>query len=306
MRFYPEISNFSKGVDAAFFFIIGTSLFFLIALTIIIIVFVIRYNRKRHPKPVQIKDNYTLEIAWTVIPLIIVMVMFYFGYVGFMPMRNAPKDAIVIKTEGRMWEWEFTYPNGKKSKDLHIPIDKPVKLLMNSMDVIHSLYIPAFRVKEDLVPGKETMIWFIAQKEGDYNIYCAEYCGLRHSYMISKAVVTEENRYNEWVADFVPSEEKVYPGLDILKKNACIGCHSLDGSKLVGPSFKGIYNAERTVVENGKSVTLIAGDAYISKSILDPNADVVEGYSANLMQSYKGVLNENEIKLIVDYLKDLK
>jgi len=306
MRFYPEISNFVKGVDAAFYFIIGTSLFFLIALTIIMIVFVIRYNKKRHPKAVQIKDNYTLEIAWTVIPLIIVMVMFYVGYVGYMPMRNAPKDAIVIKTEGRMWEWEFTYPNGKKSKDLYVPLNKPVKLVMNSVDVIHSLYIPAFRVKEDLVPGKETMLWFTAQKVGDYNVFCAEYCGLRHSYMISKAVVTEENRYNEWVADFVPNEVKIYPGLDVIKKNACIGCHSLDGSKLVGPSFKGIYNTERNVVADGKTVTVIADDDYISKSIIDPNSEIVVGYSANLMQSYKGVLNDNEIKLIVDYLKDLK
>jgi len=300
MRFYPEISNFVKGVDAAFYFIIGTSLFFLIALTIIMIVFVIRYNKKRHPKAVQIKDNYTLEIAWTVIPLIIVMVMFYVGYVGYMPMRNAPKDAIVIKTEGRMWEWEFTYPNGKKSKDLYVPLNKPVKLVMNSVDVIHSLYIPAFRVKEDLVPGKETMLWFTAQKVGDYNVFCAEYCGLRHSYMISKAVVTEENRYNEWVADFVPNEVKIYPGLDVIKKNACIGCHSLDGSKLVGPSFKGIYNTERNVVADGKTVTVIADDDYISKSIIDPNSEIVVGYSANLMQSYKGVLNDNEIKLIVD------
>lgn len=306
MRFYPEISNFAKGVDTAFYFIIGTSLFFLIALTTIMIVFVIRYNKKRHPVAVQIKDNYTLEIAWTIIPLIIVMVMFYVGYVGYMPMRTAPKDAIVIKTEGRMWEWQFTYPNGKKSRDLYVPLNKPVKLIMTSVDVIHSLYIPAFRVKEDLVPGKESMLWFIAQEEGSYDVFCAEYCGLRHSYMVSKAFVKDEPSYNEWVADFVPNETKIYPGLDILKKNACIGCHSLDGTKLVGPSFKGIYNTERKVVTNGKTQTIIVDDAYISKSIIEPNADVAEGYPANLMQTYKGVLNKDEIKLIIDYLRDLK
>jgi cytochrome c oxidase subunit 2 len=305
MRFYPEISNFVKGVDTAFYFIIGVSLFFLISLTIIMIVFVIRYNHKRHPVAVQIKDNYRLEIAWTIIPLIIVLVMFYFGYVGFMPMRNAPKDSIVIKTEGRMWQWEFTYPNGKKSKDLYVPINKPVKLVMNSVDVIHSLYIPAFRVKEDLVPGKETMLWFIAQKAGDYNVFCAEYCGLRHSYMVSKAIATDEATYNNWVADYV-AEEKTYPGLDIIKKNACIGCHTLDGSKLVGPSFKGIYNTERSIVSNGKTFKVIADDAYITRSITEPNTEVVEGYLANLMQSYKGVLSKDEIKLITDYLRDLK
>jgi cytochrome c oxidase subunit 2 len=306
MRFFPEISNFVKGVDAAFYFIIGTSLFFLIALTTIMIVFVIRYNKKRHPVPVQINDNYPLEIVWTVIPLIIVMVMFYYGYVGFMPMRTAPKDSIIIKTEGRMWEWQFTYPNGKKSRDLHVPLNKPVKLVMNSLDVIHSLYIPAFRVKEDLVPGKETMLWFIAQKEGQYDVFCAEYCGLRHSYMISKAYVNEEVIYNKWVADFVPDETKIFPGLDVIKKNACIGCHSLDGSKLVGPSFKSIYNTERNVVTNGNTRVVIADDAYMLNSIINPNVDVVEGFSANLMQTYKGVLSNDEIQLIIDYLKELK
>jgi cytochrome c oxidase subunit 2 len=306
MRFYPEISNFVKGVDTAFYFIIGVSLFFLIGLTITMIVFVIRFNHKRHPKAVQIKDNYTLEIAWTIIPLVIVLVMFYVGYVGYMPMRNAPKDAIVIKTEGRMWQWEFTYPNGKKSNNLYVPLNKPVKLLMTSPDVIHSLFIPAFRVKEDVVPGKETMLWFKAQELGEYDVFCAEYCGLRHSYMVSKAFVQDENKYNDWVADYKPDEVKVYPGLDIVKKNACIGCHSLDGSKLVGPSFKGIFNTERKISSNGKVSTVVADEAYLTKSIIDPNADVVEGYSANLMQPYKDVLSKEEIQLIIDYLKDLK
>jgi cytochrome c oxidase subunit II len=177
---------------------------------------------------------------------------------------------------------------------------------MNSLDVIHSLYIPAFRVKEDLVPGKETMLWFIAQKEGEYDVFCTEYCGLRHSYMVSKAFVNEEISYDKWVADFVPNETKIYPGLDVIKKNACIGCHSLDGSKLVGPSFKGIYNTQRKVVSNGEVHTVMADDTYITKSIIDPNADVVEGYLANLMQPYKGVLSKDEIQLIIDYLKDLK
>jgi cytochrome c oxidase subunit II len=306
MRFYPELSNFVEGVDRAFFFIIGTSIFFLVGLTITIIVFVIRYNKKRHPKPVQMKDNYKLEVAWTVIPLILVLIMFYYGYVGYMPMREAPDDAITIYTEGRMWEWEFTYPNGKKSKDLYVPVEKPVKLLMTSPDVIHSLYIPAFRVKEDLVPGKETMLWFIAHEKGKYEVLCAEYCGLRHSYMMSYAYVMDEQEYNTWLADYTPDTTQILPGLEVMKKNACMGCHSLDGSKLVGPTFKGIYNAERNVLVNGKPATMIANEKYLEESILNPNAEIVEGYSANLMQSYKGLVNKEELKQMIDYLKQLK
>jgi cytochrome c oxidase subunit II len=306
MRYYQEFSNFAKGVDTAFYFIFGISFFFLIALTTIMIFFVIKYNHKKHPKPVQIKDNYVLEITWTIIPLIIVIVMFYFGYIAFIPMRKAPKDSLIVKTVGRMWEWEFTYSNGKKSKDLHIPVNKPVKLEMNSADVIHGLFIPAFRVKEDLVPGKESMIWFIVNKEGEYNIFCSAYCGLRHSYMISRAIVTDENKYNQWVADYFPSQTKDLPGLDLIRKNACTGCHSIEGKRLVGPAFNGIYGKERKVVSNGQTKSVIADNEYIKRSMIDPNSEIVEGFSPNLMQSYKGVLTDEQIGQISDYLKQLK
>jgi len=302
MSFFPEYSNFVKGVDTAFIIILGISFFFLISLTIIIIVFVIRYHHKRQPKAVQMKDNYVLEITWTIIPLILVLLMFYFGYIGYMPMRNAPDDAMVIHTEGRMWEWEFTYSNGKSSKDLYVPLDKPVKLLMTSADVIHSLYIPAFRVKEDLVPGKETMLWFIAHEIGTYEVLCAEYCGLRHSYMISDAIVLSEEDFNAWLADY-DSTKVEHPGLVILKKNACTGCHSLDGAKLVGPTFKGLYNSQKTVLVDGKSKTIIADDKYIIKAINDPNSEIVDGFSANLMQSYKDILTEDDLNKILDFLK---
>jgi len=306
MRYYPEISNFVKGVDTAFIFILAVSIFFLIALTAIIIYFVFRYHHKKHPKPVQMEDNYKLEVAWTVIPLILVLMMFYFGYIGYMPMRNAPDDALEIKTVGRMWEWEFTYPNGKISRDLYIPLNKPVKLLMTSPDVLHSLYIPAFRVKEDVVPGKETMLWFIAQEIGRYEVYCAEYCGLRHSYMISDAVVMPEEDFEAWLADFTPADTVVHPGLAILRQNACTGCHSLDGVNHVGPTFKGIYNAPKTVIRNGQKFNVIADEDYLLKAIIDPNYEIVEGYAGNLMQSYKGVISDEDIGLMIDFLKTLE
>lgn len=306
MRYLQEYSNFGKGVDFAFLFIIGISIIFLIGLTATIIVFMFKYNRKKNKPAIQMKDNYILETIWTVIPLILVLLMFYYGYVGYAPMTKAPKDAYVIKTEGRMWEWEFTYPNGKQSNDLYIPINKPVRLVMTSPDVIHSLYIPAFRVKEDVVPGRETELWFIAKQLGSYEVMCAEYCGLRHSYMISDAIVVEEADFDKWVADFTKPKIETTAGLNILKKNACLGCHSINGDKLVGPTFKGLYMSNRKVNFNGVIMDVKADSAYISESIFKPNEKIVEGYSPNLMQSYEGMISVEEVDTIVDYLKVLK
>lgn len=306
MNYYPEYSNFVKGVDTAFLFILGVSFFFLIGLTITVIVFIIKYNRKKHPVAIQMKDNMLLETIWTVIPLILVLMMFYYGYIGYMPMRNAPEDAYIIKTEGRMWAWEFTYPNGKTSKDLYVPINKPVKLLMTSPDVIHSLYIPAFRVKEDLVPGQETQLWFIANQIGSFEVLCAEYCGVRHSYMEAKAIVMKDADFNNWVADYSKPKDENAEGLAILKKNSCLGCHSINGDKLVGPSFKAIFEAERNVDVNGSRQKVEANAKYIKESIFEPNAKIVEGFSPNMMQTYKGIISEKEADQIIDYLKELK
>ena len=156
-------------------------------------------------------------------------------------MRNAPKDAMVVKVIAKMWTWEFEYPGNKISKELTVPLNKPVKLEMTSLDVIHSLFIPAFRVKEDVLPKMTTTIWFIPQREGVYEILCAEYCGLRHSYMEAKAKVVSQAGYDAWYAALPLKAASEPEGLAIMKKNACMGCHSLDGTKLVGPSLKGIF-----------------------------------------------------------------
>jgi len=181
---FEGASNFAKGVDSAFLFIFAISIFFLVGISIIMIWFMIRYNRKKHPKAVQIKDNMKLEIAWTIIPFILVMMMFYYGYVVFKPMRIVPEDAMEVNVTGRMWSWTFEYANGKITNELVLPIGKAVKLNLYSPDVIHSLYIPAFRIKEDLVPGKENYMWFIPNIEGSYEILCSEYWCLLKSYKL--------------------------------------------------------------------------------------------------------------------------
>ncbi len=298
-------SNFVEGVDLSFAIILGTSLFFLVAITIVMIYFVIRYRKSKNPNASNIHGNNTLEIIWTVIPTVLVLVMFYFGWMGYKPMREVPEDAIPIKVYGQMWSWSYEYENGKISDKLVVPLDKAVKLDLISRDVIHSFYIPAFRIKEDVVPGANNYMWFIAQEEGSYNVFCAEYCGERHSYMLSTVEVIPETDYLAWLEKSdVPEGE--HPGLTILKRNACISCHSLDGSKLIGPSFKGIYGRKETVLEDGKEYEIIVDDEYIINSTNDPNTQVVKGYTPGLMISYTDQLSDDDRIQIIEYMKTLK
>lgn len=297
-------SNFVQGVDLTFIIILGISVFFLVSITAVMIYFVIRYSRKRNPKATNIAGNNTLEIAWTVIPLILVLVMFYFGWLGFRPMRNVPEGAIQVKAIGQMWSWIFEYENGKKSAELIVPLNKPVKLNLFSRDVIHSLYIPAFRIKEDVVPGKNNYMWFTAQQEGEYDIFCAEYCGTRHSYMLSKVRVLPEAEYNSWLAKSdIPAGE--HPGLTLMKQNACVTCHSQDGSKIVGPSFKGLFGRKEIVIADGIEKEITVDDAYIKRSIYEPHVQVVKGFNPGLMVSYQKQLTEEDIQKIIDYMKGL-
>lgn len=299
---FEGASNFAKGVDNVFLLIFAISFFFLIGISAMMIWFVIRYNRKKHPKAVQMKDNMKLEITWTVIPFLLVMLMFYYGYAAFEPMRAAPKDAIEVKVTGRMWSWEFEYSNGKISNELVLPIKKAVKLNLHSPDVIHGLYVPAFRIKQDVVPGKENFMWFIPNYNGTYEILCSAYCGLRHSFMEAKVRVVSEEEYQKWLAEKSP-EMEVGEGFKVIQNNACTGCHSLDGSVLVGPSFKGLFGSKRVVIENGEEKTVIADSTYIKESILEPDKQVVKGFKPGMMRAYGTVLKEGDIKSIILYFE---
>ncbi len=298
-------SNFVEGVDLAFKVIFGISLFFLVGITAVMLYFVYRYNRKRHPHAEQFKDNNILEITWITIPLILVLLMFYYGYVAFSPQRIVPKDAIPIKVIGKMWSWTFEYECGKQSPILVVPINKAVKLNLHSDDVIHSLYIPAFRIKEDVVPGKQNYMWFIAQQLGEYDVLCTVYCGLRHSYMETKTKVVSEAEYAAWLKA-LPDKSNEPEGLVILKKNACTGCHSIDGTKIVSTSFKGLYGKKEQVVTNGKERSITVDDAYIKSSVYDPDKDLVVGYQKGIMKTYKDLVSEDEMTRIIDYLKSIK
>lgn len=306
-----KASNFVKGVDDTFMLILGISFLFLIGLTLVMLYFIYKYNNKKHPVATQIEGSTTLEIIWTVIPVLLVLLMFYYGWSGWTPMRHPPKDTFNIKVVARMWNFTFEYANGKKSDTLYVPLNKAVKLELNSMDVVHSLYIPAYRIKEDIVPGRKKMSWFIPQTEGNYDLFCAEYCGLNHSYMINLVKVLPQKQFDSWYIDTTKqvaavTDSPTASGQRIMKNIGCFACHSVDGSKLVGPSFKGVYGHAVTVVTGGSEREVTADDAYIKRSIYDPNADVVKGFNKGMMLSYKGQLTDADIAQITEYLKTLK
>ena len=303
---FSEASNVSAEVDKVFAFIILVSLFFLIGITAFIIYTLIRFSRKKGKKPMQFSDNLKLETIWTIIPIILVLLMFYFGWIAFAPMRKAPKDAMRITAIGKMWAWSFDYGNGMISKELVIPLNKAVRLDLKSEDVNHGLFIPAFRVKEDVIPGYNNYLWFIPQYIGNYEILCTQYCGLLHSNMLSKAIVVEQAEYDKWFAELeISSKIPEAEGLIVLRNTGCLACHSVDGTKLVGPTFKGLFGREISVFINKTETKKTADEAYIANSVYNPDIEIAAGFNKGLMKSYTGVLKEEDLKKILDYIKTL-
>lgn len=305
-----EASNFVSTYNVAFYFIVGVSLLLLAGLTLTMVYFIYKYNRKKNLVASQIEGNTPLEIIWTVIPVILSMVMFYFGWVGWKPMNKAPEDSMVVTSVARMWNFSFIYENGKQSPDLIVPVNTPIKINLISLDVIHSLFIPDFRVKTDITPGREKFMWFQPQIEGEYKIFCAEYCGLQHSYMHSNVKVLSQEKFDSWYVDTtkVIAVAGTGPGSEgeaIMRTQGCFACHTPDGSKLIGPSYLNLFGEEQVVIRDGKEVTITVDEAYVRNSIYDPNSEITKGYPRGLMQSYQSTLSEDDILKIIEYLKTL-
>ncbi len=306
-------STFVEGVDNAFILILAFSFFFLIAITGLIIYFIWRYNNKRNPKATQIKDSISLELTWTIIPIFLVLGMFYYGYVGWIPMKRPPEEGLKVTANARMWSFSFQYENGRTSDKLYVPVDSAVIIRLNALDVLHSFYIPAFRVKEDMVPGlTNNRTWFEATKTGTYNLFCTEYCGLQHSYMLSEVVVMEKEEFKIWYED-TTAVAAVAPeganmallGRQLLQSKGCIACHSLDGRDLVGPTYKDAWGTMVNVVTDGQSRQVTYDDEYVIRSIYEPDYDIHEGYRPGQMLSYEGELSDQDIEMIIEFLKTL-
>jgi len=292
----------TEAVDKAFYVIFGISGVALLGITIAMVYLVWRYNRKREPVPISQKDhNVWLEITWTIIPSILVMVMFWYGWEGYLSIRRIPDNAIPVHATARMWSWLFTYENGKTADKLYVPVGQPVKVLLTAEDVLHSFYVPAFRIKRDTVPGMDNYVWFVADRPGSYDLFCAEYCGVGHSAMITTVEAIPSAEFSAWLADKPAVADA---GKTLLQKHGCLGCHSLDGSQLVGPSFQGIGGRQVVVTSNGETRTLISDRDYLKKAILEPGAEIVEGYPA-AMPPYAGRIPEEELEGMLDYLEGL-
>lgn len=303
------ISTYAKDVDEAAWVVFIIVLFLFVITIGSMLYFLYKYRASKNPpeKAKNIKHYTPIEVTWTVIPSILMGIVFYYGLQSLRVQRTMPKDAdaIIIKVLAQRWSWNFEYSNGKKSPELYIPVNKNIKLQMTAPinDVLHSFYVPAFRAKEDIIPGQITKVWFNATTKGEYDIQCAEYCGTRHSFMRSKVIVVDEEEYNEWLNPTTKAISTQPKGLEYIEQYGCTACHTLDGTVLVAPTFKDLYNRQETVITNDQKRTITVDEDYLKNSILHPNKDVVEGFMPNIMPPFDGVIKEEELKEIITYLK---
>ena len=288
----------ARQVDQAFFIILGFSIFILVMITVLMVVFVWKYRYTKHPVAEHIPGSAWLETIWIVVPTLIVLGLFWFGWSSFKAMRTVPDGAMRIHLTSRMFSWSFEYPGGKRSSVLVAPVGVPVRVDMTSADVIHSFYVPAFRIKMDNVPGLTTHIWFQADETGDYDILCAEYCGLRHANMTTLLKVVSQEEFDEWLHGGEMAEK----GKELLQTYGCLTCHSLDGTDGVGPTLKAVSGHAVTVVmPDGTEQEISADREYLKRAILDPAAEVVKGYAPS-MPPYEGQIPEEDLDAMLAYL----
>jgi cytochrome c oxidase subunit 2 len=301
--FQPEqASSIAKSVDQLYLFLTMVTLFFTVLIFSVIFYFMIKY-RRRSPdeRPKAIDGSLPLEILWTVVPTLVVAVIFLWGSVLYFQNAEPPKGAMEIFVTGKQWMWKVEHPEGQREiNELHVPLGRAVKLTMTSEDVIHDFFVPAFRVKKDVLPGRYTSLWFEATKVGTFHIFCAQYCGAFHAGMIGSIIVQEPDEYERWLSGGAPGESMEQAGAKVFQANGCPTCHQADGKGL-GPSLLGVYG-HPVKLTTGESVT--ADDAYMHESIVLPKAKVVQGYTP-IMPSFQGQLTEEQINNLVAYLRAL-
>jgi cytochrome c oxidase subunit 2 len=318
-----QASTMADRVDALFWFLMLVSGFFGLLIAGAIVLFAYRYRRRRSPEYTPelgepVVGSWILEIGWTVVPFIISMFIFTWGASVYFAMAQAPADAIEVYVVGRQWMWKVQHMEGRREiNELHVPVGRAVKLIMTSEDVIHSFFIPDFRVKMDVLPGRYTSLWFEPTREGVYRLFCAEYCGTQHSGMIGRIVVLSRSEYQDWLSGGgaaemalagAPRGEKpslASQGEQLFGRNGCKTCHATTAAERVaasiGPPLYGLFG--RSVpLENGYSV--VAEEQYLRRSILEPMAETVSGYRP-VMPTYAGRLSEEDVMKMVAFIKSL-
>jgi cytochrome c oxidase subunit 2 len=315
----PAASTVADGVDRLHFFVIGVTMLVSLYVFAATAWFCTRYYRKKRGQlTVRLVATGRHE-AITIVSVLGVFILWWvIGFRQYVHMAEPPKDARVVYVDAKQWMWKFTYPGGRSTNDvLTVPIGAPIKLVMTSRDVIHSFYVPAFRTKTDVIPGRYTTVWFEATTLGSYPIWCAEYCGVSHSLMRGEVRVLSENDYAKWEREgrdgatsadcgrgpgSCAGGDLVELGRAVAVRRACVACHTLDGQRHVGPTWSGLYGSERTLADGRR---VIADEAYLTRSMMEPNADLVAGYP-QVMPTYQGLLTAPETGALIELIRSLK
>ena len=302
--FVPESASTQSGkVDALYFYLSGVTVFFTLLIALAIIFFVIRYRRRTpHEVPRPMAGSHTLEMLWSVIPFVIAMSFFVWGAQIFFANSRPPTDALEVYVVGKQWMWKFQHTTGQREiNELHVPVGRKIKLIMATEDVIHDVYIPAFRIKADVVPGKYTTEWFEATKTGRYHLFCAEYCGMNHSGMGGWVVVMEPTEFDNWLSGNVGAQSTATSGHQLFQTLGCASCHGNNGEGGRGPALLGVFNSQ---VQLASGQTVHGDESYIRESILNPQAKIVAGYGP-IMPTFQGVVNEEQMVQLIAYLKSM-
>ncbi len=301
---FPEqASTFAWQVDYLYFYLVAISVFFTVGIVVALFFFVIKYReREKYATPEEIHGSIVLETVWSIIPFVISMTIFLGGAIVYYEQYRPPEDAMPIYVVGKQWMWKIQHETGQREiNELHVPVNRKIKLTMTTEDVLHDFSVPAFRTKADVVPGRYTYLWFEATKPGKYHLYCAEYCGLNHSGMGGYVYVMEQSDFDNWLAGNVSGQTPVEAGRDLFENRlGCASCHA-GGPQQRGAKLEGIYGKEVKFVGGG---TATVNDEYLRNSILNPGSQVVEGFQP-IMPSFKGQVTEEQLISLVAYIKSL-
>ena len=299
--FWPEsASTTAAHVDALYIFLVMVSIIMTVLIYSTLAVFAVRFRRRKGRSAEQIEGSHVLEITWSMIPLGVFLSFFVWGAVIYFQERTPPKDATEVYTVAKQWMWKFEHAEGQREiNELHVPVGRDVKLIMTSQDVIHSFFVPAFRIKQDVLPGRYTTFWFHATKPGTYHVFCAEYCGTQHSGMIGWVVVMEPRDYEAWMSGG-GNQPLAVTGQKLFSELGCITCHRSD-TQGRGPNLAGVFG-KPVLLEDGR--TVIADENYVRESILEPQAKVVKGFKP-VMPTFQGQVSDEQLSALVAYVKSL-
>ena len=300
----PEsASTVAWKVDALYFYLSGVTLFFTLLISAVLIFFVIRYRRRTPyeiPRPVA--GSHKLETIWTIIPFVIAMTMFAWGARVYFEMYKAPENAIEVYVVGKQWMWKLQHATGQREiNELHVPVNRKIKLIMTTEDVIHDFFVPAFRTKADVIPGRYVTLWFEATKTGRYHLFCAEYCGMNHSGMIGSVIVMEPREFDDWLSGNVGSTTPAAAGQQLYQTLGCASCHGANGEGGRGPTLVGIFGNNQTLA-TGETVRV--DETYVRESILNPQAKLVTGFGP-IMPTFQGQVSEDQLVQMIAYIKSL-